>query len=318
MLRIYCRNISIQHREHWQSKGPWLFAMNHPNSFLDAIILCAHCEHDLYSLARGDAFKNPRIARLLRYFRMLPVYREREGAAHLSRNYHTFDACVELFRQGKSVLIFSEALCENEWHLRPLKKGTARLALQAWQQQIPVQILPIGINYSSFHLPGKSVHVQVGEPILPPTNIPSTEKNGECLNNITGQIERQLRQRVYEIKPDDEQAFHQTFPDSINRFQKRLLTVPALLGALLHAPFYLPLKYYISKKARYSGHYDSIMVAVMLLSYPLYCGIAVVATGNAFGLHPALFLLLFLPLLATAYCRWMPLSSPADKKKATR
>lgn len=318
MLRIYCRNISIRYKEHWRSKGPWLFAMNHPNSFLDAMILCAHCPHEVYSLARGDAFNNPRIARLLQRFRMLPVYREREGTTHLTRNYQTFDACVELFQRGKSVLIFSEALCENEWHLRPLKKGTARLALQAWQQQLPVQILPIGINYSSFHLPGKSVHVHVGKPILPPTIIPSAEKNGECLNSITHQIEEQLRQRVYEIEPDDQLAFQQTFPNSINKFQKWLLTIPALLGALLHAPFYLPLKYYISKKARYSGHYDSILVAMMLLFYPFYCGIAVVATGYAFGLLPALFLFLLLPMLAAAYCRWIPLSSPLGKKKATR
>ena len=62
---------------------------------------------------------------------MLPVYRPSEGVENLSENYKTFDTCIELFKRGEIVLIFSEGLCVNEWHLRPLKKEQQGLPINA-------------------------------------------------------------------------------------------------------------------------------------------------------------------------------------------
>ena len=39
-----------------QKHGPLLIASNHPNSFLDAIILATLFKNPVYALARGDAF----------------------------------------------------------------------------------------------------------------------------------------------------------------------------------------------------------------------------------------------------------------------
>ena len=78
-----------------------------------------------------------------------------EGIENLEDNYTTFEKCIKIFKQKGIVLIFSEGRCENEWHLCRLKKGTARLTIAAWQQQILLQVLPIGVNYNSFILFGK-------------------------------------------------------------------------------------------------------------------------------------------------------------------
>jgi len=145
-----------------QEQGPLLIAANHPNSFLDAIIVGSLFKSPVYSLARGDAFAGNFIAKILRSFNMLPVYRVSEGIENIGHNYSTFDACRKLFAENKIVLIFSEGRCINEWHLRPLKKGTARLALNAWQNNIPLKILPLGINYSSFRFFGKNVFLKFG------------------------------------------------------------------------------------------------------------------------------------------------------------
>ena len=121
-----------------EEHGPLLIAANHPNSFLDAIILSSLFKFPVYSLARGDAFANRFVTKILTSLNMLPVYRVSEGVENLENNYTTFDACQELFSQRKIVLIFSEGRCINEWHLRPLKKGTARLALTAWMHNVPL------------------------------------------------------------------------------------------------------------------------------------------------------------------------------------
>ena len=124
-IKIYCRKIKINKKELLQLHGPVLLAANHPNSFLDAVILATLFKAPVFSLARGDAFKTKPIAAILNYLNILPVYRQRDGAKNLHRNYNTFDACIEIFKKNGVVLIFSEALSENEWKLRPLKKGTA-------------------------------------------------------------------------------------------------------------------------------------------------------------------------------------------------
>ncbi|MCH5714877.1 1-acyl-sn-glycerol-3-phosphate acyltransferase [Niabella hibiscisoli] len=162
-IHLFCHSIHVDKRPLLNTRGPLLIASNHPNSFLDAILFDILFDIPVTSLARGDAFKNKRIFRLLRSLKMLPVYRIRDGAEHLNINYDTFDSCVALFRQKEGVLIFSEGLCVNEWHLRPLKKGTARLAFQAWDASIPLKVLPAGINYSSFRKYGKRVVIHLGD-----------------------------------------------------------------------------------------------------------------------------------------------------------
>ena len=162
-FRFYCRELVINNRELLKIDGPLLLASNHPNSFLDAIILCTLFDKPVYSLARGDVFKNSFVAKILLSLKLLPVYRVSEGVENLDENYKTFDQCKEIFKQNGIVLIFSEGKCVNEWHLRPLKKGTARLAISSWEEGIPLKILPVAINYSSFRKIGKNIHLFFGE-----------------------------------------------------------------------------------------------------------------------------------------------------------
>ncbi|HEU0064078.1 MAG TPA: 1-acyl-sn-glycerol-3-phosphate acyltransferase, partial [Flavisolibacter sp.] len=114
-IKIYCRRIVINHPELLKETGPLLLASNHPNSFLDGIILTTLFDKPLYSLARGDVFKHKRIDQFLRRLQLLPIYRDKEGVKNLGHNYTTFDACQKTFEKNGMVLIFSEGLCENEW-----------------------------------------------------------------------------------------------------------------------------------------------------------------------------------------------------------
>ncbi len=161
-LYLYCRSIKINHKEFLNADGPLLIAANHPNSFLDAIILASLFKKPIYSLARGDAFVNKTIATILHALKMLPVYRISEGVENLESNYQTFEACISIFKKNGIVLIFSEGKCINEWHLRALKKGTARLANSAWENDIPLRVLPLGINDHSFNSFGKYVILNFG------------------------------------------------------------------------------------------------------------------------------------------------------------
>ncbi len=269
-IHIFCRNIRINTKALLKTKGPVLLATNHPNSFLDAVILDTLFEQPVYALARGDAFKNKTVDAILRSLNMLPVYREREGTENLQLNYNTFDECINIFKKDGIVLIFSEALCENEWHLRPLKKGTARLAVATWQKGIPVKILPVGINYNSFHLFGKNVQINFGNFIEQDDPAFTFNKNGKLLNDINIVIQQQLQQLVYEIPLEDKEQQARIFTIPVSRLKKIVLALPAVLGCLLHFPLYYPVNKIIKPKTINTGHYDSILIGVLLLTYPLY------------------------------------------------
>ena len=83
-------------------------------------------------------------------------------------NEHTFSESLERLRKGYNVLIFAEGICENEWKLRDLGKGAARLACRAWQDpEIPAtfRVLPVGVTYSNFDHIGKQAILLVGAPL---------------------------------------------------------------------------------------------------------------------------------------------------------
>lgn len=278
-------------------EGPLLIASNHPNSFLDAIIFDILFDVPITSLARGDAFKNKHIFRLLRRLKMLPVYRIREGAQNLNVNYDTFDACLELFQQKEAVLIFSEGFCVNEWHLRPLKKGTARLAFQAWKENIPLKVLPAGINYSSFRRYGKKVRVHLGAPI-PVSIFSAAQSDGNNYAHFNEVLNNQLQQLVYEIPRGDEELLRERFGQT--SITKKILLGPlAFAGALLNAPVYglarLVTKMFFEK----SDHYDSVMLGFLLLAYPFYLALF---TTLAYHFISGWGLLALIALPLTAFC----------------
>ncbi len=300
-IKIYCRNIKINNKEFFETKEPLLLASNHPNSFFDAIILCCLFHRPVYSLARGDAFSGKLVAKLLRSIKMLPVFRASEGVENLDGNYKTFEECTEIFKQNGIISIFSEGRCEHEWHLRPLKKGTARLAIAAWEQNTPLKVLPVGINYSSFHFFGKNVHINFGSPIQYNDLTNDFTDNGRLLNELTGAVYQQLKSLVYEIDKADLQTRRNTFLVAVSNLKKVLLFIPGMLGALIHLPFYLPIKKIITKKTLRTPHFDAAIIGLLMLGYPLYLLFWALIVYIIFGGYWCWLVFVLLPFFAWSY-----------------
>lgn len=249
--------------------GPLILACNHPNSFLDAVILDIVFEKPIWSLARGDVFKKPVYIKLLTKLKMLPVYRTSEGVENLETNYKTFDACKEIFKKKGLVLMFSEGRCINEWHLRPLKKGTARLALSAWKDGIDVKVLPVGINYSSFRRFGKNIFLNFGN-IISKNDIDAGETEGKQHLSFNSKLRDELGQLVFEIPNADKSLQKKILYLAPLKITKILLFIPAITGFVLNAPLYLPVRAYTWSRTKDNDHYDSVVIAMLVFLYPLY------------------------------------------------
>jgi len=298
-LLLFCRKLTVNRPELLRHNGPLLLAANHPNSFLDAIILDTLFSKPVWSLARGDVFVSPFIRRLLHAIRILPVYRVSEGVENLSTNYETFDACLDIFRKKGLVLIFSEGKCINEWHLRPLRKGTARLACSSWEQQIPVQVLPVGINYSSFIRFGKNIWINFGTP-FGQDDLGKHGTDGLRLQAFNQQLRQQLGQLVWEIDKKDRVRQQELLTIAVSPVLRAALAIPALIGLITHLPLYWPVRYFTRRKAAHNDHYDSILLALLLALYPFYLILMVVTGYLITGSIWVLVLLILLPLCAKA------------------
>ena len=147
-LRVYYKRIIIDGIDNLPKEGAVILASNHPNSFLDSIILGCHMPHRLYYIARSDVFNSSWKQWILGKIQLIPIYRLQEGIENLDKNKDTFKRCHELLDHDAWINIFGEGICIQEKRLRKLKKGTARIALDfVSESNKPLHIVAVGMNY---------------------------------------------------------------------------------------------------------------------------------------------------------------------------
>lgn len=297
-LKIYVKKLRTNLPEAFSLEGPLLLACNHPNSFADAVLLSAWFKHPIHSLARGDAFKNPLHARLMSLLHMHPIYRTSEGAENLGQNYQTFEICKEVFKQKGIVLIFSEGLCINEWHLRSLKKGTARLAVNAWEAGIPLKVLPVGFNYHSFKSAEKIMHVNFGKMMEMPADL-NELSDGKKLLQFNEKLKNALSEVVYEIPKGDAEKARSIFKYEPNVILKIFLALPAAFGWLIHYPIFKIIDRFVKLKAAGSGHANSILLGILFFSYTVFLLLVNILLALFIGWYS---LLTWIMLPFFAYC----------------
>jgi 1-acyl-sn-glycerol-3-phosphate acyltransferase len=294
-LPFFAKEIRITGSEQFTQKGPLILAVNHPNSFLDAILLGAYMQYPVHFLSRGDVFRIAWVRALLMRINMLPVYRIRDGKDKLGLNDQTFELSREVLQKNGILLVFVEGFCEHQTTLQlPLKKGAPRVIDACWRQSIPVRILPVWLQYSSFTQFPKTIEIKLGNMIEKPAEADKLEPAfvWQKINDLTATALKALESDQSDlISP-------------VSFFKKILLTLPAMLAAVLHAPLYLPVKAILQKATRDNVHYDSVLFAVLLFLYPVYLVglgflLAAYLSGSWFLLP-----IILLPILARAYVSW--------------
>lgn len=243
-----------------------LFAANHPNSFVDPLSLAINLPYPIHFLVRGDALRGPIGKFLKAYLHLLPVWREKEGRDNLKANYDTFDTCLDIWKKGGAVIIFSEGLCVNEWRLRPLPKGTARLAQAAWEQKLDLDIIPTAFNYADFTGPGKYMTMSTLPPLDYKGIFEDQPQTAIAQKTFNSELKSALEKEVWQAEDETEAALNLPIrpTQSIVRKFLRLLTF------LLHGIYYWPIRRFIRAKAGNTVHFDAALFGVLMVSYPFF------------------------------------------------
>lgn len=255
-LRIFCVDIDLVNPGYRSEKGPLLLVANHPNSFLDAILIAAQFREPVYFLARGDAFRKSCQRFLLGLLHMVPIYRLSEGRENLHLNEYAFKQSQALLTEGKIVLIFIEGICLNTHELQPFKKGAARIALTAVGESLPLNIMPVSLSYNNFTSIGKTVRIELSKPFSAKEILIQDQ---EALNMQYFNHALFLRLDSM-IKP----------PEPKQQKGNIIFFLFSVAGYFLHLPLYSMVKKFVRKKTRQTVFYDSVLFGVLLLLYPLY------------------------------------------------
>ena len=298
-IKIYCRKTVAYFDPNFVLDGPKIIACNHPNSFFDAINIAVQYPKPIYFLARGDAFKKPLVALFLKSLHLIPIYRLSEGKENLSKNMETFEMCLTLLKQNQTILIFSEGICVNEWNLRPLKKGTARLALLALKEGITnLEIVPTNINYSSFSKNPKDSIIHFNASFKPGT----LTKNPEATfyNSFTELLKVGILQKMTVKKDLSDVTLFPKLNSIATKITRILLAIPALIGFLGNYWIYHIFKRMALKKTKNTVFYDSVLFGMLLLFYPII--IILFSIVITILLNFKIGLLFFMTMPVSAWC----------------
>ena len=166
-LHFYFRKIIVRGREDIPT-GPVLFAANHQNAFLDALLIVCFNSHVTYFLTRADIFKKPFVRWLLGTMNMVPIYRVRDGWDSLDENQKTFETCFQIFEKQGAIVIFPEGNHGAQRRVRPLSKGFTRVAFEAINKDpsLTISVVPVGLNFSHHQAFRSCVSIDFGKPLV--------------------------------------------------------------------------------------------------------------------------------------------------------
>ena len=121
------------------------------------------------------------------------------------------------------------------------------------------------------------------------------------------ELKNQLQDLVYEIPKEDPETIKKMFGIKANPFQNILLFIPAVIGFVIHAPFYYATILIIKDRAK--DHFDSIVIGIFFLFYPIYISLFALIAFLITSTLYSLLLLLIMPLTALCLLHFKPIIS---------
>lgn len=196
----YFKKISVEGKKNYDTKGATLLAVNHPNSFIDPLLIGSVLFGSLHYLAAaeymGKGFKKWFMQNI---FHMVPVYRPGVYDT-IKGNQNMFKACHKLMSNGKTLLVHPEGVSVKQLKIQPCKTGLARIALgtKGAYPKLPLKIIPIGLNFTDHHRPLGDVHIKVN----PAFYVDSYENSTDGVKLLTNRIEEEMKKTVLHIEEE--------------------------------------------------------------------------------------------------------------------
>lgn len=151
-------------------KGPAIIAANHPDSLMDAVVIGCCCSQQVHFTIRSDMFNNKLFKILLNRLNGIPVYRSSEEKGKLRENFNTIEHCKKILKNNGIIIIFAEGQTLHDWNIKPIKSGVSKIvrhAINDEQLRTKLAVVPVGLTYSDYKHPAKTIIIQTGDSLFP-------------------------------------------------------------------------------------------------------------------------------------------------------
>lgn len=209
-LRLNFRKlVFIGKKENVSKKRAIIFAPNHRNALIDALMLVFSSYHlkQIVFLARADIFSQKFVAWLLRGMRIMPVFRIRDGKDNLDKNNEIFDNAARILRKNNPIALFPEARHNPKQSLLPIQKAVPRIILPTEASvdfQLQSQIVPVSIYYRDMFGFLSDAYITFGTPIEVSDYKEIYNENPTlAINQLRQELENRLKSMVVNIWNDE-------------------------------------------------------------------------------------------------------------------
>lgn len=207
-LKLSYRNIRYVGLDKVPQDGSVIYAPNHTNALMDALVILAMDRKPKVFVARADIFRRPLLAKIFTFLKIMPIMRIRDGFDEVKKNNQTIEKAVDVLRDKVPFCIFPEGQHQAKYSSLPLSKGIFRIAFQAQElmTDVPLYIVPVGLRYGSFFRFRSTVRVEVGEPINVGEFIGEHSEitTQEQINLMRDMLAERMRQSIFHIPNDDD------------------------------------------------------------------------------------------------------------------
>jgi 1-acyl-sn-glycerol-3-phosphate acyltransferase len=196
--------VIINGLENIPQNKPIIFSPNHQNALSDPMAILLNTKFQPVWLARADIFKNKTAAAILKFLKIMPVYRMRDGKENLAKNDEIFMSSVRVLENHFALGLFPEAAHSGKRQMLAHKKAVPRIVFMAEQRaknNLDIQIIPTGIFYSHYWKFNRNLIVNFGKPIRANDFLDEFERSESAANlSLRQRILDEMQPLVLEIK----------------------------------------------------------------------------------------------------------------------
>lgn len=182
--------------------GPLVVVANHPNSLVDPVVLSVSLPRRIHWLAKATLFESRAGRAVLGGLGAIPVHRRHEGGTR-DTTTAVIRTAADAVISGRAIGIFPEGTTHDEFRLKELKSGAARIAILAARDLSssgaaqPVNVVPVVLHFPEKARFRSGALVLAGEPVeVQPHDLPE---------DLTEMIRRRIEELLVHVEDAEQE-----------------------------------------------------------------------------------------------------------------
>ena len=208
---VYYPKTTVLNRQNFRFGRPTILVSNHPNTLLDPLHAAVRVPMIVHFLANASLFKGTLQNWFFNTFFCIPVERPEDVNGRPLNNQEAFRQASDFLGKGGCLYIAPEGTSFKGRRVRPLKTGTARIALSAENLQgfeLGLSIMPVGLTYEASNCFHSRITIYAGEPLWVKDYAGLFQKDPfQAARQLTDDLEGRLQSLAIHTRDEAEDLF---------------------------------------------------------------------------------------------------------------